>query len=552
MLAWLRMRFACGRGGASSGGVYSARRGDLDDGAPPGGGDRERAQALTSLAVDNYVAVVSSLLPASITSKTATIKVRNTADGLGPDVLRALQRQSPSGKLYQRWLVEYAGEEGVDEGGLLVDLFSKVFPHLRAAQGTRRLFEAPTPDEEVEVLLPLADADWEAAFPRGVPLEPPSAVGAAGAAASSSSGGGGGGGSEGDGGGGGGGARKRQRTAAAAEESVPVEEALSLCGRLLAKALIEGSSCCVDDALPMYVLEYLVTDNVESLDTIGGALAAMEATRPGQARLYRLLLAPGGVAHLEGVYDGALKESDLIESPSRPDVTSTHANALVTEETKQEAVLRAVRHQLFSERRRSLEALKEGFQGMDQPRSGTAASQQFGCYNFQHLLASLPPMDIALRLRGQPVRGGGDVWSHLRFVRHDIEFKAEGETKMLPAPEDKYGLVQAWLERLVCDDPDRGGFKREELRDFVHFCTSRKTFRAFVAHDPARDDIVVRVYAPPPGRGYCPTASTCNRELQLPCGYADAAALSRGMREALQNHRCNEELQEDRVSFAYS
>ena len=144
------------------------------------------------------------------------------------------------------------------------------------------------------------------------------------------------------------------------------------------------------------------------------------------------------------------------------------------------------------------------------------------------------------------------MWSHLRFVRHDIEFKAEGETKMLPAPEDKYGLVQAWLERLVCDDPDRGGFKREELRDFVHFCTSRKTFRAFVAHDPARDDIVVRVYAPPPGRGYCPTASTCNRELQLPCGYADAAALSRGMREALQNHRCNEELQEDRVSFAYS
>ena len=111
---------------------------------------------------------------------------------------------------------------------------------------------------------------------------------------------------------------------------------------------------------------------------------------------------------------------------------------------------------------------------------------------------------------------------------------------------------QAWLERLVCDDPDQGGFKREELQDFVQFCTSRKTFRAFVAHDPALDDIVVRVYTPPPGRSYCPTASTCNRELQLPCGYADAAALSRGMREALQNHRCNEELQEDRVSFAYS
>mmetsp|Transcript_26945 Transcript_26945/g.88458 ORF Transcript_26945/g.88458 Transcript_26945/m.88458 type:complete len:344 (+) Transcript_26945:1-1032(+) len=189
----------------------------------------ERVCTRQFLAIDNHVEVVSKFLPASISSKMATIKVRNTAEGLGPDVLRALQRQSPSGKLYQRWSVEYAGEheEGVDEGGLLIDLFSKAFPHLRAAQGTRRLFEAPTPDEEVEVLLPLADADWEAAFPRGVPLEPPSA----GAAASSSGSSGGGGGvgpsctgvSGGEGSGGG--AEARDRCAAMRQEAVTLQRA---------------------------------------------------------------------------------------------------------------------------------------------------------------------------------------------------------------------------------------------------------------------------------------------------------------------------------------
>jgi hypothetical protein len=34
-----------------------------------------------------------------------------------------------------------------------------------------------------------------------------------------------------------------------------------LCGRVLAKALIEGVACCVDDKLPLFVLEYVMTSD---------------------------------------------------------------------------------------------------------------------------------------------------------------------------------------------------------------------------------------------------------------------------------------------------
>ncbi|KOO27256.1 hypothetical protein Ctob_007031 [Chrysochromulina tobinii] len=39
------------------------------------------------------------------------------------------------------------------------------------------------------------------------------------------------------------------------------ETVYRLCGRVLAKALIEGVACCVDDKLPLFVLEYVMTSD---------------------------------------------------------------------------------------------------------------------------------------------------------------------------------------------------------------------------------------------------------------------------------------------------
>ena len=90
-----------------------------------------------------------------------------------------------------------------------------------------------------------------------------------------------------------------------------VEEALSLCGRLLAKVLLDGDWYSVDDRLPDFVLEYLVTDNTTSLDSLDGALAALEQCRPGYARQYRELLARGAQrAHL-GIVTGRFTHARL-------------------------------------------------------------------------------------------------------------------------------------------------------------------------------------------------------------------------------------------------
>ena len=61
------------------------------------------------------------------------------------------------------------------------------------------------------------------------------------------------------------------------------ETVYRLCGRVLAKALIEGVACCVDDKLPLFVLEYLATDNCTSLDTLDTALEQLRAVDAAHA-----------------------------------------------------------------------------------------------------------------------------------------------------------------------------------------------------------------------------------------------------------------------------
>ena len=60
-----------------------------------------------------------------------------------------------------------------------------------------------------------------------------------------------------------------------------------LCGRLLAASLLKGDGYFVDDRLPLYVLEYLATDNVFSLETTDGALEQLETVEPAHADLLR-------------------------------------------------------------------------------------------------------------------------------------------------------------------------------------------------------------------------------------------------------------------------
>ena len=130
-------------------------------------------------------------------------------------------------------------------------------------------------------------------------------------------------------------------------------QALSLCGRLLAKVLLDGDWYSVDDRLPDFVLEYLVTDNTTSLNSLDGALAALEQCRPGYARQYRELLARG--AHEWPAIFGC----DELRACYLAGCESWDEDERLTDANKARLVIDAVKHQLVSVRRQALIALKE-------------------------------------------------------------------------------------------------------------------------------------------------------------------------------------------------
>ena len=371
-------------------------------------------------------------------------------------------------------------------------------------------------------VLPLADAKWAATFAKGVSLEPPDAAAVPPPAAAAGSSGAGSSGASGA-------ARKRDRV----DPPMPVEEALSLCGRLLAKVLLDGDWYSVDDRLPDFVLEYLVTDNMTSLNTLDGALAALEQCRPGHARQYRELLARG--AHEWPAIFGC----DELRACDLAGCESWDEDERLTDANKASLVIDAVKHQLVSVRRQALIALKEGFQGADNcdrtldGRPGPHAGQD-NVYNFQLLLACMTPADLALRLRGRPVSGGDDVCARLRY-RQQTEFAAPvGSTTqgMGPVTDAVYARVRGWLDALVRSlDP-------QTLGSLLYFMTGRKTVRASDFLDEEKDTITVLIWGPDRANikdasragagkvatvdGWLPTSSTCARQMQLPAYSSEA------------------------------
>ena len=129
------------------------------------------------LAFDGEVEKVARLLPPAVRA-TVHVPLRNTKEALALDVLKALKGLRPAGRLFARWRVTFEGEQGRDDGGILVATYAKVHRHLYGCTATRHLFEVD-PDAERGIadsetcVLPLADAKWAATFAKGVSLEPP-------------------------------------------------------------------------------------------------------------------------------------------------------------------------------------------------------------------------------------------------------------------------------------------------------------------------------------------------------------------------------------------
>ena len=169
-------------------------------------------------------------------------------EALALDVLKALGLR-PAGRLFARWRVTFEGEQGRDDGGILVATYAKVHRHLYGCTATRHLFEVD-PDAERGIadsetcVLPLADASGPP--PRRASAQPPDAAASPPPAA----------GSSGAGSSGAGAARKRQRWTpdVGGGGAVAVRPAAH-------KVLLDGDWHSVDDRLPDFVLEYLVTDN---------------------------------------------------------------------------------------------------------------------------------------------------------------------------------------------------------------------------------------------------------------------------------------------------
>ena len=89
------------------------------------------------------------------------------------------------------------------------------------------------------------------------------------------------------------------------------ETVYRLCGRVLAKALIEGVACCVDDKLPLFVLEYLATDNCTSLDTLDTALEQLRAVDAAHATFLETARTQTVASMAASLYEERLRTCEL-------------------------------------------------------------------------------------------------------------------------------------------------------------------------------------------------------------------------------------------------
>ena len=226
-----------------------------------------------------------------------------------------------------------------------------------------------------------------------------------------------------------------------------VEEALSLCGRLLAKVLLDGDWRV---APPPRLCPRVPRDrHTRSLNTLDGALAALEQCRPG-TRAGRV---PRGAHEWPAIFGcDELRACDLAGCESWDE------DERLTDANKASLVIDAVKHQLVSKSRGdvALMALKEGFQGADNcdrtldGRPGPHAGQAMSTTSV--VARCMTPAPLALRpLRGRPVSGGdagalGCGTGSRRSSRRRSGARAQALT---PVTDAVYARARGWLDALV-------------------------------------------------------------------------------------------------------
>ena len=341
---------------------------------------------------------------------------------------------------------------------------------------------------------------------------------------------------------------KRQRTAASEEASVcDAPTVYRLCGRVLAKAMLhEREGNCgeyVEDGMPLYVIEYLATDNTCSLDSLDSALAQLEAVDGPHASFLRALRrdkveATAAALLLEA--PARLRTCDLYKreyssmgvrlptcrcqsaAPALGTCECAAPCAALSDETLEEVLLEAVRYVLVGCRRANLLALKNGFQGVDQ-LGGAASCFEGSCYDYSAALATLEPDEIVQRLRGRSISSAADVVDLLRFQRpSEVAGSDENEVD-----EAVFAQMSGWLVTVV------SRLEKSSLELLLEFATSRRTLSVQPDADSEKEAIKMCIYTDrhAPLNGAKPkfdlvgrnadvlTASTCTRVVMVPWRY---------------------------------
>lgn len=313
-----------------------------------------------------------------------------------------------------------------------------------------------------------------------------------------------------------------------------------LCGRLLALSLTLGEDFVVDDRYPLYVLEYLATDNFIMLDDPEVALQQLGSIDPTYAAMLRRYRSEDPRKTLDELGIDELQECDLYPQ-WQPSAKCSKASggggassctcAVLTAEALrpenrangpiQDPVYRVVREVLVSSRIDNLMELARGFQGNDNmvPDPADRAGRDVSAYNFTAHLSAIPPERIGLILRGVPLSGSEQLAELLReMTPEDLDHPISEEAPPVDAGTRRQ--MMEWFRTTV------HGFTDAECELFLIFVTGKKTLSHLRASNADVGDpnlVNVWVYD---GRAeeqegtyegaLRMTASTCARTVYLP------------------------------------
>jgi hypothetical protein len=291
-----------------------------------------------------------------------------------------------------------------------------------------------------------------------------------------------------------------------------------------------------------FVFEYLATDNVVSLSSLESSLRQLEQVDPVHHSLLQSFRTHGAAGTAAALGLNELRTCDLYHGEySRLDVRCPDcaANApspsececrYVTDDeslaasspdhvyAKDEGLCVGVaRHVLFGCRRRHLDALRRGFQGLDQrSTSQAAADAPISHYDFSHHLACLDAHDMAVLLRGRAVSDASELEGLLLF-RSPAEISEEVEQRCAPVDPPVFAAMEGWLRKVVLE------FSQEEIEALLVFCTGKKTvsgLQSGAIGDPDRDRVTVCIYHDADGEmkdfKEPMTAGICTRTLYVP------------------------------------